>query len=142
MRIKKLSIILFYVLFWANISAAEIFIYAIVRDINTHRKIRNVNIFIKGTKVGTTSDASGRFSLKIAQSTPGQIVVFRHIGYDIYEIPLDSLTAIRYVYLQPRVIPLQPVEVEGAGVQGPEIQKDLPQHVAIIEAKEHRIILC
>ena len=139
MKIKKLSIILFYILFWANISVAEIFIYAIVRDINTHRKIRNVNIFIKGTKVGTTSDAAGRFSLKVAQSTPGQIVVFRHIGYEIYEVPLDSLATMRYVYLQPRVIPLQPVEVEGAGIQGPEIQKDLPQHVSIIEAKDFEI---
>ena len=139
MKLKKISMIVFFIFYWTHISFAEIVIYSVVRDINTHREIRNVNIFIKDTRIGTTSDASGRFLLKIAQSTPGQIVVFSHIGYEVYETPLDSLATKKYVYLQPRVIPLQSVEVEEAGIQGLEIQKDLPQHVSIIEAKDFEI---
>ncbi len=138
MKIKKVSTLLFVIFCWANISFAEIFIFAVVRDINTHRQIRGVNIVIKGTNVGTTSDASGRFSLRIDQPTPGQIVVFSHIGYEAYEISLDTLSTTKYVYLQPRVIPLQAIEIEETGVR-PEILKDLPQHVSIINAKDFEI---
>jgi len=120
----------------ANVAfSQEIRISGIVRDLNTHREIRSVNIYIKGTPIGTASDFAGRFSLRILKPTQNMIVIFKHIAYEPRELNIDFLEKIDYVDLQPRVIPLQGVEIEEAGIQYLEIEKDLPQTVSVIEAR-------
>ena len=113
----------------------EVRISGIVRDLNTHREIRSVNIYIKGTPIGTASDFAGRFSLRILKPTQNVIVVFKHIAYERRELSLDFIEKIDYVGLQPRVIPLQGVEIEESGILRLEIEKDLPQTVSVIEAR-------
>ncbi|MFQ6674946.1 MAG: TonB-dependent receptor plug domain-containing protein [Fidelibacterota bacterium] len=109
-----------------------------VQDINTHREIRGVNIFVKATETGTTSDHAGRFSLVVPDATVETVVVFRHIGYEPVEIKVGELISRRIIYLQPKVIPLQELRVEAPG-RVPEIARDLPQTMSVIGAEEFEI---
>lgn len=118
--------------------AQEMTVTGEVRDVNTYEKIRGVNIFVKGTGIGTTSDYTGHFSLKLPSLSENTIVVFRHVGYELAEIGLDSLKTLESVYLQPRVIQLQGVQVEAEGYEM-EIEKDIPQTVAVIESRDFEI---
>lgn len=124
-----------------EIAGAEDFTIAgTVRDRNTHREIKGVNIFLKDGKIGTTSDFAGRFSLRLSEAQGHQKIVFRHIAYEPREITLDSLARMKVVDLQPRVISLPGVQVEAPSAARPAIlEKDLPQPVAMVDAKAYEI---
>ncbi|MFQ5823219.1 MAG: TonB-dependent receptor plug domain-containing protein [bacterium] len=117
----------------------EVRLSGIVRDLNTHQEIRSVNIYIKGSEIGTTSDFAGRYRFLLLHPTPKMVVVFRHIAYEPREISLDSLRTLYRVDLQPRVIPLGRVEIEEPGIQRLEIERDLPQTISVIEARNFEI---
>lgn len=142
MEAQRIRILLLTFLIGLNafiVSAQEIRITGFVRDVNTHREISNVNIYIKDTGIGTTSDIAGEYNLRVPDSRERRVVVFRHIAYDLREISLDSLTVLRYVYLQPRVIPLRGVTLEEERIEIPEIEKDIPQTVSMVKAKNFEI---
>ncbi len=112
--------------------AQQSVIHGRVRDINTHRDLQSVNIYLKGTAQGTESSVSGEFTLRVEEGQSGQMLVFRHIGYDVEEVPLDSMSVYRIVYMQPRVIPMQGLRVEAGDPIG--IQRDLPEAVSLIRS--------
>ena len=114
-------------------------ISGVVRDLNTHREISNVNVFIKGLAKGVVTDFAGRYELRVAANNRRTLVVFRHVAYEPREITLDSVATMRYVYLQPRVINLGTMTIERESANRPEIAKDLPQAVSLIEAKNFEI---
>lgn len=109
-----------------------------IQDVNTHREIAGVNVYVKDTETGTTSDFAGRFSLEVPAATPKTVVVFRHIGYELKEVGAMDLISRRIMYLQPRVIPMEELRVEAPG-RVPEIEKDLPQTISIIGAEDFEI---
>ncbi|MDZ7289187.1 MAG: TonB-dependent receptor [candidate division KSB1 bacterium] len=119
--------------------AQEIILSGTVRDINTYREIRGVNIYLEGTSLGTASDYSGRYVLRVPGTARRTTVVFRHVAYEPREIPLDSLATIRYVYLQPRIITLGEIEIQAAAPPRSIIDRDLPQTLSVIEAKNFEI---
>lgn len=110
-----------------------------VRDQNTHQKIKSVNIFLKGTNIGTTSDFTGNFELKVPDGQNDLVVIFQHIAYYEKPIKLSELRDTKRIYLQPRVIPLSTVEIEEEGDQKIEIEKDLPQAITVINARSYDI---
>ncbi|MFQ5629430.1 MAG: carboxypeptidase-like regulatory domain-containing protein, partial [bacterium] len=71
-------------------SAQETTVTGAVRDINSHKEISNVNIFVKGNQVGTVSDQTGKFSLFVIGDRSNTIVVFQHIAFEPLEVSLDS----------------------------------------------------
>ena len=142
MEAKKIKILLLTFLVCLSafiVSAQEIRIAGFVRDVNTRREISNVNIYIKGSQIGTTSDIAGEYILRVPESRERKIVIFRHIAYDLREISLDSVATMKYVYLQPRVIPLRGITLEEERIEIPEIEKDIPQTVSMIKAKNFEI---
>jgi outer membrane receptor protein involved in Fe transport len=118
---------------------SEIRLSGIVRDLNTHREISSANIFVKDTQRGTASDFAGRYELRVPYADRKAVVVFQHIAYAPREMSVDSVAMMRYVYLQPRVINLGTVTVESETARRPEIAKDLPQTVSLVEAKNFEI---
>ena len=64
----------------AQNSAGET-VYGFVRDSNTGEALSDVNIFLSGTTIGTTSDNSGGFSFNSGISGKFTIV-FSHVGYE------------------------------------------------------------
>lgn len=71
-----------------------------------------VSITVKGTTVGTTTNANGEFSLKIAK--PNSVLVFSFIGYTVKEIPINNQSEIN-VILQTSEVSLDEVVVIGYG---------------------------
>ena len=136
-----LSILLIGILFDYPMTAwsQQKTVSGLIRDINTHTELKSVNVYLKGTDIGTTSDVAGRYKLIIVNSIRNPIIVFKHIAYITTEIPYDSLKTLFHVDLQPRVIPLQGVSIEEEGIGQKDIDKDLPQTISVIEARNYEI---
>ena len=58
-----------------------------VLDANTEEELIGVNIVIKGTNQGTTTDANGNFRL---QTAADDTLVFSYIGYQRLEMPIEG----------------------------------------------------
>lgn len=90
-----------------------------------------VNISIKGTAMGTTTEANGQFSI----STPSNgTLVFSFVGYETSEVPVGGKTQID-VTLREAVSNLQEVVVVGYGTQQ---KKDVTGAVAVVSSKEFK----
>jgi outer membrane cobalamin receptor len=135
----KSWLLLFFALTAVAFAQPETRISGVVRDLNTHREISNVNVLIKGTPKGVVTDFAGRYELRVPASSKRTLVVFRHVAFEPREISFDSVAAMRYVYLQPRVITLGGVTVQDENANRLQIAKDLPQAVSLIEAKNFEI---
>jgi hypothetical protein len=139
MLLKKYVFILIGITLTTAAFARQANITGIVRDVNTHREISNVNIYLKDTGIGTISNYAGHYTLHIPDVSSAITILFRHIAYESCAISIDSLRTNPNVYLQPRVIPLPGVEVIEEGEHRLEIDKDLPQRVAVLEARNFEI---
>ena len=123
-------------LFVIQLSASEQIIKGRVLDINTHREIESVNLYVEHTSIGTSTDFTGRFILTIPKPKEDMVIIFNHIGYNPLSIPLKELKD--KVYLSPRIIPLQGISVEGQK-EALEIERDLPQAVTSISYETFEI---
>lgn len=132
-----LSPLLLLMIFQA-ILAAEIKLEGRVRDVNTHREIAGVNVFIPEANVGATSSSSGRFELTISNSRPEMIVIFEHVAYDTLRLTLEKALAQKNIYLQERIIPLPAIEVTEKG-EKLDIEKDLPQTISVLNARSFEL---
>lgn len=89
-----------------------------------------VNILIKGTTRGTTSDAEGKFAIEVDEENA--VLVFSFIGYQLQEVSVDSRTQIN-VSLQPDIKALSEVVVVGYGTQK---KSDLTGSVGTVKTEE------
>lgn len=78
-----------------------------------------VNVLVKGTTNGTTSDANGQYSLSVPDGTENPVLIFSFIGYTSEEIPVSGRTTIE-VQLVPSIKSLQEIVVIGYGEQRQE----------------------
>jgi TonB-linked SusC/RagA family outer membrane protein len=72
-----------------------------------------VNILVKGSTIGTTSDSDGNYSIQVNSDA---VLVFSFIGYESREIPVGTQSVID-IALNPSVESLSEVVVVGYGVQ-------------------------
>lgn len=93
-----------------------------------------VNVVLKGTSVGTTTDADGNYSLTLPDSEVNSTLVFSFIGYAPREIAIGGRSIIN-VTLVEDVKTLEEVVVVGYGVQKKET---LVGSVAQVSDKELR----
>ena len=73
-----------------------------------------VNVLLKGTSIGTTSDAEGKYYMEVPDGDG--ILIFSFIGYTTAEVPVGNQGVIN-ISLQPDVTALQEVVVIGYGTQ-------------------------
>jgi TonB-dependent starch-binding outer membrane protein SusC len=73
-----------------------------------------VNILVKGTSQGTTTDVNGDFSLQVPGSE--SVIVFSFIGYITEEVSVGSNTSLN-VMMMPDLVALNEVVVVGYGTQ-------------------------
>jgi TonB-dependent SusC/RagA subfamily outer membrane receptor len=73
-----------------------------------------VNVYVKGTNTGTTTDADGRFSLTVDDDA--EILVFSFVGFEQLEVPIGDRTVFN-VELEPDIESLDDVVVVGYGTQ-------------------------
>lgn len=101
-----------------------------VTDAEDNNPLPGANILIKGTAVGTTTDANGDFTLQVDDANTVLVVSF--IGYTSQEIQLNGRTRID-ISLAPDVHALEEVVVVGYGTQR---KRDLTGAVAHVDAEE------
>jgi outer membrane receptor protein involved in Fe transport len=120
------------------IRAQALIISGTVTDANTWRPIPEVAISAPGAGFGSTSDAAGRYTLRIPDADSVAAVVFRHIAYENRAIELAVLRRSGDVTLTPRIIPLPSTEITGAR-RDEAAAAELPQAVATIEARSFEV---
>ncbi len=62
-----------------------------VKDRSNRRSLENVNVYVKGTNIGTVTNADGTFSLKIPNEYVDRGVDFSHIGFLNKQMKTDEL---------------------------------------------------
>lgn len=92
----------------------EIIVSGTITDASTSQPLPGVNIVIKGTTVGTTSDANGYYTLPVPDEKA--ILVFSFIGFVKQEVEVGSQTVID-IRLVTDVQVLQELVVVGYGEQ-------------------------
>lgn len=92
--------------------------------------IPGVNVLVKGTSVGTTSDSNGDYTLNVPDGAG--VLVFSFIGYMSQEVSIDNRTVIN-VTLKTDVISLSEVVVTGYGSQS---KRDITGAVSTIDNKQ------
>ena len=135
MRIKIPLIILSFACF---AFAQQLILEGKVRDANDYSVIQKVNIFIKDSRQGTTSKPDGTFALTINNPSENTILIFEHIAFDTLFVELPDALEMDDFYLQPRIIEYPQITVE-AQKERPDIAKDIPQSIAIVEAKRFEV---
>jgi TonB-dependent starch-binding outer membrane protein SusC len=130
----SMLMVLALILFSAHSSIAEIIPQEItvrgkvMDDANT--PIPGVNILLKGTTVGTTTDVDGSYSIVVPDRNG--ILVFSFIGYLSQEVSIDNRTSLD-VTLQTDVVALSEVVITGYGAQS---KRDITGSVATIDSKQ------
>ena len=89
-----------------------------------------VNVLIKGTSRGTTTDAEGKYSIGVTQ---GDVLVFSFIGYVQQEVPADGRSTID-IQLESDTRQLEEVVVTAFGIE--REKKALGYSVQEVQAEE------
>ncbi len=84
-----------------------------VFDSLTHSPLAYVNIGIKNKAKGTVSLPNGSFALLLSEQNQGDTLVFSLVGYQLKEIPIQSISLANTLTIQlnQRIIALQEVKV-------------------------------
>ncbi|HKI44586.1 MAG TPA: SusC/RagA family TonB-linked outer membrane protein, partial [Balneolales bacterium] len=98
-------------------SIQQVTITGKVTDAGTGEALPGVNVLVKGTTVGTATDAKGQYSLNI--SSANDTLVFSYIGYTTQSIPVRGRSVIN-VKLEQQAISGQQLVVVGYGTQTKE----------------------
>ena len=101
-----------------------------VTDAGNKEALPGVNIIIKGTTIGTSTDQNGKYKLEV--SSLQDTLVFSYIGYQRMTVPINGRTHIS-VSLTMKVLNGQELVVVGYGTQQ---KKDLTGSIATVKSKD------
>ncbi|HEX8658445.1 MAG TPA: von Willebrand factor type A domain-containing protein [Hymenobacter sp.] len=87
----------------------------LVSDQNGHLPLPGVTVLIKGTTLGTSTDAQGRYSLRVPNAASA-VLVFSFIGYVTEERPVGKVHTLNLM-LKADVKSLQEVVVTARGIE-------------------------
>jgi len=85
-----------------------------VIDASTSNTMPGVNILVKGTTRGTSTDSNGKFSLTVPSLS--DTLVFSFVGYSTKEVPINGRTQLN-VSLEPSTFSTEELVVVGYGTQ-------------------------
>ncbi len=137
----KIPILKFYdrfwlILFFAILGSSMVMaqnsrvVTGTVRATENNESLPGVNILVKGTSIGTTTNADGKFSINVADDNA--ILVFSFIGYTSQEMALGGRTTMD-VSLTPDIQSLSEVVIVGYGEQE---RRDLTGAVSSVRSKD------
>ena len=95
-------------------SFQQIKITGTITDASTGEMMAGVNIQVKGTTLGTISDAEGKYILNVTDANASLIISF--IGYIMQEIPISGREVVD-IKMVPEVTAIDEVVVVGYGTQ-------------------------
>ena len=108
----------------------ELQITGVVRDSDTGELLPGVNILIRGTSTGTSTDIDGNFELR----APDQdvVLIITYIGYERLEVPINGRSEI-LIELTPSIISGDELVVVGYGTQE---RSDLTGSIASVSRRD------
>ncbi|MCD6202314.1 MAG: TonB-dependent receptor [Bacteroidales bacterium] len=109
--ISKLALLLGGIMLSGLLYAQEIAVKGKVTDASDGSPIPGVNVVVKGTTIGTVTDAEGNYSLSVQK---GATLVFSFVGYTTQEVQVNNQTVIN-VSLQFSEVTLKEVVAIGYG---------------------------
>ncbi|PWJ40953.1 SusC/RagA family TonB-linked outer membrane protein [Sediminitomix flava] len=92
MHLKRLLFLLFLVVSSLNVFAQSFVVKGTVKDAASNESLPGVNIFVKGTTLGTTTNLDGAYSLEVPSSET--VLVFSFIGMKEQEVVVGNQTII------------------------------------------------
>lgn len=101
-----------------------------ILDSETDETLPGVNILVKNTDTGTTTDEEGLYQLTVPSLN--DTLVFSFIGYQTREVPINGRTEIN-IRMEPRALSGEEVVVIGYGTQR---RKDLTGSVSSVSSEE------
>jgi Ca-activated chloride channel family protein len=111
-NMKKLALIIALIVVMTSASTQRHITGKVVDSANN--PLIGVNVLIKGTTMGTITDANGEFSIQVTDENA--VLVFTYIGYQTEEVRINSSGNL-LVMLTEDVVQLQEVVVTGYGTQ-------------------------
>ena len=129
------SLILLFCIIGSNMVLANVNpIKGVVKD-GKGSPLVGVNVIVKGSSVGTVTDAEGKYMLTLPKSDSPQSLVFSFIGYESQEVTINKAITINVTLIEDATN-LGEVIVMGYGSQQ---KKDITGSVSTISAKEYRL---
>ncbi|WP_316791435.1 TonB-dependent receptor [Pedobacter frigoris] len=126
----KFSVLTFLCLLFMNAASAQnITVKGVITDGADKLPLPGVGVLVKGTTTGTTTDASGSYTLSAPSNAT---LVFTYIGYTTREIPVNNQTTIN-VAMAEASKDLEAVVVVGYGTQK---RKDLTGSISSVSGNE------
>ncbi|WP_421942652.1 SusC/RagA family TonB-linked outer membrane protein [Pedobacter sp.] len=126
----KFSVLALFCLLTTNLTFAQnLTVKGKVTDGGDKATIPSVSVLVKGTQIGTQTDASGAYSIS---APPNSTLIFTFIGYATQEIAVNSRTTIN-VELASSNQELEQVVVVGYGTQK---RKDLTGSISSVNGDE------
>ncbi len=101
-----------------------------VTDVVTNEPLPGVNVIVKGSAVGTTTDKTGHFTIEIPDQAT--VLVFSFVGFEKAEIPVGNQTVLN-VSMKLDNMALDEVVVVGYGTQK---KSDLTGSISTVTNKE------
>ncbi|MFO7756123.1 MAG: TonB-dependent receptor [Bacteroidales bacterium] len=126
---RRLMILIAGIMMSSALSGQTITVTGTVTDALDGITLPGVNVLVKGTTMGTSTNADGEYSIT---TTPDAILVFSFIGYLDQEVPVDNRTTIN-VELEVDVMEIDEVVTIGYGTVKKE---DLTGSVSTISSKD------
>ncbi len=97
------------------VAVIEKVLTGVVMDASNEETIPAVNVFVKGTSIGTSTDGNGEFKLTVPDDAA--ILVFRFVGYKNLEVPIVDNQNYYAVSLEPDLVSFEDLVVVGYGTQ-------------------------
>ncbi|HYW35064.1 MAG TPA: SusC/RagA family TonB-linked outer membrane protein [Balneolaceae bacterium] len=115
MEKKNTKLILLLCLFWGSVLPLKAqTVSGTVKDAQTGKTLPGVNISVKGTQQGTSTNAQGHYTLSVPSRS--DTLVFSYIGYHAQTVPIKGRTTID-VNLKQSINKLNSMVVIGYGTQ-------------------------
>jgi len=115
---------------FASVYAQQLRVSGKVTDASTNETLPGVNVAVKGSLTGTSTDGNGNYSISV---TKGNVLMFSSLGYAPMEVTVGNSTTID-VTLQPSATELNEVVVTALGIR--RSQKALGYAVSKIDSKD------
>ena len=99
---------------WSQTEKGFFTVSGVVKDKSSQKRLEYAVIAVKGSNVGTIANSRGEFSIKIKEGGKSKAVVFSHLGYSNFILPVDGQDKSDLVItLEPKASQLDPATVIG-----------------------------
>ncbi|HKK44881.1 MAG TPA: TonB-dependent receptor [Balneolaceae bacterium] len=129
LQFKSVLLIIVFIAFSAMTAMAQHTVSGTVKDASSNETLPGVNILVKGTTQGASTDAKGHYSLQAASS---DTLVFSFVGYATQMVPVGNRSEIS-VTMKAQALVGQDLVVVGYGTQQ---RQDITGSISSVKSKD------